>query len=111
MTTHGHILEHLLVNFVFRGLFPVNTRDSKTFTNFVMLAVYYSLIRTFLIGIAGYHKEAFSTEHVIKLIQSFAKTIEHNTSYLTQLHAALMANGSASMAHMTLLINSGASRR
>jgi lysine-N-methylase len=61
-----------------------------------------------LIGIAGFHKEGLNTDHVLKLMQSFAKTIEHNPTYLSRLHAALMANGSASMAHMTLLINSGA---
>jgi lysine-N-methylase len=108
MTTHEHILENLLVNFVFRTLFPFNGAN-QPFNNYVRLAVYYSLVRTFLIGIAGFHKEKFATEHVLKLVQSFAKTIEHNPTYLTRLHAALMANGSASMAHMTLLINSGAS--
>jgi lysine-N-methylase len=110
MKTHEYILENLLVNFVFRGLFPFSG-SNQPFNNYVLLAVYYSLIRTFLIGMAGFHKERFSTEHVLKLIQSFAKTIEHNPTYLSRLHTALMANESASMAHMTVLINSGSSGR
>jgi lysine-N-methylase len=106
MATHQYILEHALVNFVFRNLFPFNGANHP-FNSYVMFAVYYSLIRTFLIGIAGFHKERFNADHVIKLIQSFAKTIEHDPTYLARLNEALMANGSASMAHMTLLINSG----
>jgi lysine-N-methylase len=111
MKTHGYMLEHTLVNFVFRRLFPLTGSDVKPFETYVMLAVYYALIRAFLIGIAGFRKEAFDTDDVVKLIQSFAKTIEHNPIYLRALRAALMENGNASMAHLTLLINSGAAGR
>ena len=110
MATNEHILENLLVNFVFRNLFPFNG-GNHPFDNYVKLALYYSLVRTFLIGIAGFHKEGFTAEHVVKLVQSFAKTIEHNPTYLARLHTAMMASSSASMAHMTVLINSGSSRR
>lgn len=108
MKQHEYMLENALVSFVFRGLFPFNGAESL-FENYVKLVVHYALLRTYLIGMAGYHKESFGTNHVIKLVQSFAKTIEHNDRYLTQLHTHLMSTGSATMAHMALLINSGSS--
>ncbi|MEP6621058.1 MAG: flagellin lysine-N-methylase [bacterium] len=108
MKEHEYILENFLVNFVFRNLFPFNGQEN-VFENYVKLVVQYALIRTYLIGIAGYHKEAFNTGHVITLVQSFSKTIEHNNAYLKKLHGLLLASDSATMAHMALLINSGSS--
>lgn len=42
-----------------------------------MLVVHYALIKLILIGMSSYHK-GLTAEPVLKLIQSFAKTVEHN---------------------------------
>jgi lysine-N-methylase len=107
MTDHEYILEHFLVNAVFKNLFPFN-RDGL-FENYVKLAVLYALARTYLIGIAAFHRDAFGVDHIIKLIQSFSKTIEHNNAYLKRMHEILMDTGSATMAQMALLVNAGSS--
>jgi lysine-N-methylase len=107
MKGHEYILEHFLVNAVFKSLFPLS-RDGL-FEQYVKLAVLYALVRTYLIGISGLHREAFGVDHIIKLIQSFSKAIEHNEAYLKRLHAILMDTGSATMAHISLLINAGSS--
>jgi lysine-N-methylase len=108
MQRHEYMLEHYLVNLVFKGLFPFNG-DGGLFENYVKVVVQYALLRTYLIGLSGYHKEQFDTGHVLKLLQSFSKTIEHNGAYLKALHKQLLANDGATMAFMALLINGGSS--
>jgi lysine-N-methylase len=38
-----------------------------------------------LIGMAGHYREAFGSDHVITLIQSFSKAVEHNPTYLKEM--------------------------
>jgi len=102
MEQHEYILENYLVNFVFKNLFPVNG-EKHIFDNYVMLIIHYSMIKMLLIGMAGYHKENFDTHHVIKLIQSFAKVIEHNNAYVKQAFKLLKANKMNTLAYMAIL--------
>ncbi|SEC34406.1 lysine-N-methylase [Paenibacillus sp. GP183] len=62
------------------------------------------LIKMHLIGMAGFYKENINTDHVIKLIQSFAKTIEHNALYLRNVMALLKNNEVTTMAYMAIFI-------
>ncbi|MFK0524697.1 flagellin lysine-N-methylase [Paenibacillus illinoisensis] len=101
MNEHEYILENYLVNYVFKNLFPFGKK--KLYNDFVMLVVHYSMIKLHLIGMAGYHK-GLTTELVIKLIQSFAKTVEHNGTYLNKVFALLEDNEYTTMAYMTVLI-------
>ncbi|MNJ72447.1 hypothetical protein D3C77_690970 [compost metagenome] len=57
-----------------------------------------------LIGMAGFYKEEFNEEHIVKLIQSFGKTIEHNSTYLSEVRELIVKNGFNTMAHMAILI-------
>ena len=103
MQQHEYILENYLVNFVFKNLFPING-EKVIFDNYVLLIIHYSMIKMLLIGIAGYHKENFGTKQVIKLIQSFAKGIEHSGEYLKHLQELFKKNGMNNLAYMTILI-------
>lgn len=100
---HEYILENYLVNYVFKNIFPLNGQK-HVFDNYVMLIVHHSMIKMLLIGMAGFHKENFNTDHVIKLIQSFAKTIEHNNIYLKNVFTLLKTNKFTTMAYMAILI-------
>jgi lysine-N-methylase len=102
MTENEYILENYLVNHVFKNLFPLNG-EKNIFDNYVMLVVHYALIKLHLIGIAGFHK-GLSQELVIKLIQSFAKTVEHNAQYLNQIFELLKKNEYTTMAYMAIMI-------
>ncbi|WP_339318592.1 flagellin lysine-N-methylase [Paenibacillus sp. FSL R10-2734] len=104
MSSNEYILENYLVNYVFKNLFP-STNNTDIFDSYILLVVHYSLIKLHLIGMAGYHKEDFGVDHVIKLIQSFAKTIEHNSLYLREVIELLKNNNYSSMAYMAILIN------
>ena len=67
MAEHEYILENYLVNYVFKNLFPLSG-EKHIFDNYVMLIVHYAMIKLLLIGMAGFHKENFSVDHVLKLI-------------------------------------------
>lgn len=103
MKNHEYLLENYAVNFVFKNLFPFN--QPSMFESYVMLILNISMIKLHLIGMAGQHK-GLTIELVIKLIQSFAKTIEHNSNYLQDVRTILQESGYSTMAHMIVLIKS-----
>ncbi|MFB0830087.1 lysine-N-methylase [Brevibacillus laterosporus] len=103
MKNHEYILENYLVNHVFSKLFPT-ALDKDIFEEYVMLVIRYALIKLQLIGMARHHKTAFSTDHVVKLIQSFGRAVEHNQSYLTKMKGLLEENGFTTMGYMSILI-------
>jgi lysine-N-methylase len=92
MSQHEHILEHYLVNYAHRTLFPMGMPESnRRLSNdrvssiiaaqFMLMAAYFAITQTLLIGMAGFHKTAFCAGHVVKLIQSSTKTFEHSLTY------------------------------
>lgn len=103
MSKKEYILENYLVNYVFENLSPFNGKRT-VFENYVIMIIHYSLIKLNLIGMIGYHKEKFCDEHIIKLIQSFAKTVEHNDEFLNHINELLKKNNATSMAYMSILI-------
>ena len=103
MEQYEHILEHYLVNYVFRTLFPFG--DGKSvFEHYVMMIIDLSLLKTLLIGMSSFHREQFSVEHVIKAIQTFSKVVEHNDTYLVDALDFIVENNMASMPYMAALI-------
>ncbi|MGE7672178.1 flagellin lysine-N-methylase [Lysinibacillus sp. NPDC094403] len=103
MKNHEYILENYTVNYVFRNLFPSN--QPNMFESYVMLILNISMIKLHLIGMAGQHKE-LTIEQVIKLIQSYSKTIEHHSDYLQNVRKMLQESGYSTMAHMIVLLKS-----
>jgi lysine-N-methylase len=92
MSQHEHILEHYLVNYVHRTLFPfgLQERNQRLFNErvpspiaaqYMLMIALYAITQTLLIGLAGFHKTAFGFDQVIKLIQSCTKTFEHSVTY------------------------------
>lgn len=97
-----YIMENYLVNYVYKNMFPFSGFPT-VFDDYVMLVVHYSMIKLHLIGMAGFHK-GLNDELIIKLIQSFAKTVEHNNLFLKSLFDLLKKNGFTSMPYMSILI-------
>jgi lysine-N-methylase len=102
MENHEYIMENYIVHYVFKHLFPFEDSLS-VFESYVILAVHYSLIKLHLIGMSSYHY-GLTTEIVIKLIQSFAKTVEHNQQYLKSVIDLLKKNDITNLAYMVILI-------
>lgn len=101
MKEHEYILENYIVNYIFKNMFPLGQKT--LFDDYVMLVIHYSMIKLHLIGMAGFHK-GITTELVIKLIQSFAKTVEHNDAYLRKVFKLLKENEFTTMAYMAILV-------
>lgn len=101
MSEHEYILENYVVNHVFKNLFPFELKT--LFDDYVMLIIHYSMIKLHLIGMAGFH-QGLTTDLIIKLIQSFAKTVEHNNTYLIRIFDLLKDNKFTTMPYMAILI-------
>ncbi|MCM0626377.1 flagellin lysine-N-methylase [Lysinibacillus sp. OL1_EC] len=75
---NSHILENYLVNYLFKNTLPQNpSRFAKEYAQVLMCFLF---LKATLIGMAGYH-QTLSEEMVIKLIQSFTKTLENNAVF------------------------------
>lgn len=90
MEQHEYILENYLVNYVFKNLFPFRAQKStfheqqSIYSEYILMILHYSIIKTLVIGISGDHQNNFNIEHVTTLIQTFGKSIEHNLPFLKQ---------------------------
>ncbi len=103
MEKYGYILENYLVNYVFRTLFPISN-EKDALQSYVILVINYCIIKTYLIGMSGSLKEKFDTDHVLQLIQSFTKVIEHNQTYANQVQEFLRQHDFDQLAHMAILL-------
>ncbi len=87
------ILENYLLNYIFQNLFPFGRENNslhfkprRIFEEYILLAMQFAWIDTLLIGVAGHHKEAFAGEHVVQVIQSFCRAVEHNPYVLISIN-------------------------
>ena len=97
MKRHPHILENYLANYVFKNHYPfTQPRDRNqdlqqgqpdAETEHIVLCVHLAIIQAMLVGMAGHYREAFDSTHVVKLVQSFARTFEHSKDSQIQIRA------------------------
>ncbi len=114
MSRHEHILEHYLVSYVYRTLFPLGPQESPTSIQdqCLMLLAYYAIVQTLLIGVAAFHGTKFDVDHVIQVIQASTKTFEHSLAFPPRALQILAKNGMTSCAGLAiLLLISGACQR
>ena len=93
---HPHILENYVINTIFRCQFPFG-RDGmrkgaspSMMSEFAMLTAQITLIRGLMIGVAGFHRERFSTEHIVHTVQAASKHFDHHPEFLGRAHALLV---------------------
>ena len=93
---HPYILENYLVNTIFRCRFPFGRDWAKTGAapsmtrETTLLIAQFALMKGLLIGVAGFHREGFSTSHVVHTMQAASKHFEHHTEFLTRAHDLLV---------------------
>lgn len=109
---YPYILENYLLNYIFRTLFPFGRAASahftpqNIFTEYMLLATQYAVVRGLLIGMAGQYRETLDTTHVIRLIQSFSKAVEHNPTFLRQISEFLHSRNLDNPQGMAILLKS-----
>ena len=91
-----------MVNFIYNNLFPFSESDYM-FDGYIMLLLRYPIIRFYLAGINSCAKLK-SSEEIIKFIQVFAKTLEHNSNYRMDMLAYIKENGFDNMEFAKTLI-------
>ncbi|MER1984462.1 MAG: flagellin lysine-N-methylase [Solibacillus sp.] len=103
MQDNAYILENYLVNFIFKNTFP---NDSKNlFQQYTNLVIHFILIKLHIIGIAS-KQSGLTDDLLLKCIQSFSKTFEHNSQFFKDTLNELEKQNYITMAHMTILIKS-----
>jgi lysine-N-methylase len=111
---HEYILEHYLVNYVYKTLFPFGPQERKAESilpqdeshgsQYALVIVYYAIIKTLAIGLAALHKDAFAASHLVQVIQTVSKTFEHSSSYPRRILQMLAEKGMNNRAGMEALI-------
>jgi lysine-N-methylase len=107
---HQYILENYLINTIFKEQFPYASKDfdpaatQEPERQFTLLAIKFALIKGLLIGVAGCHQEAFSTEHAVQTIQVVYRHFEHNPKQLSQAYQLLVSKKLDNAHGLTMLL-------
>jgi len=114
MERHPHVLENYITNHIFKNHYPfTHPRDRYSDlqqeqpdaeVEHLVLSVHLALIQALLIGMAGHYREAFDAPHVVKLIQSFARTFEHSRESQTQIKTFVLAHQLNRLGGIALLL-------
>jgi lysine-N-methylase len=115
MEQHDYVLENYLAAYAFKTMFPFGSPSVIRVLNlqkaggaplaqYMLMASYFSISKTVMIGLAGKHKSGFSAEHVVRSIQSISKTLEHCETYAPRLLEILTSKGIRDAAGMAVLI-------
>lgn len=115
MKQHEYMLEHYLVNYAYRTLFPFGLPESnKRLQNdrvassvaaqYMWMVANYAIVRTLLIGMAGFYKSTFNSDYVIKLIQSASKTFEHSATFPARAIEILVEKGMTTPDQLSVLV-------
>jgi lysine-N-methylase len=115
LARHQYMLEHYLVSYVHRTLFPLGPQESTRGLSIhhiantirdqcLLMMIHYAIIQTLLIGMAAFHKEQFSTAQAILVIQSFTKAFEHSPSFPERSLKILAEKGLSSCTTLAILI-------
>ena len=115
LARHGHMLEHYLVNYVHRTLFPLPPQKASADTSAhppvesirercLLMMTFYAVIQTVLTGMAAYRRDAFGPAYAVAVVQSVAKAFEHNPSFPARALKILEEKGIRNGVSMAVLI-------
>jgi lysine-N-methylase len=107
---HPYILENYLINSILRLRFPFGKEDAQAGKPFSMarecaqLTAQFALMKGFLIGVAGFHREAFSAAHVVHTVQASSKHFEHHPEFLNLAYELLVESRMDGARGMAILL-------
>ncbi|HTW66401.1 MAG TPA: flagellin lysine-N-methylase [Bryobacteraceae bacterium] len=115
LKAHGHMLEHYLVSYVHRTLFPLGPQESTRGPSmhhishtirdqYLVMMAHYGIIQMLLVGMAAFHKEEFGAGEAIQVIQSFTKAFEHSPSFPERALKILAEKGVSNCAMLAILL-------
>jgi lysine-N-methylase len=115
MSQHEYMLEQYLVNYAHGKLFPFGPQETSQNLSvekvintigkqYMLMALNYAIIKSVLIGVAAFQKTNFGADHVIKTVQSCAKTFEHSVAFPARALEILSAHGMQNGVSMAMLL-------
>ena len=115
LAQHEYMIEHYLVSYVFRSLFPFGSKsvnrklaeyrfEHSISRQYQLMVVDFVVIENLLAGLAAFHGAHFGVPQALVLIQSATKTFEHSLSYPSKALDLLAQKGMVDCASMSMLI-------
>ena len=111
---HGYMLEHWLVSYVHRTLFPLRAQEAQQEggnhlpesirDQCLLMTVHYAVIQTVLVGMARFHQAAFGPDHVVKVVQAAGRAFGHSLSFPPQALQFLAEKKLQSCASLAILV-------
>jgi len=98
----AYVLENYVVNEFFAHLMPFGSGETA-WDSYLFLCVLYGMVKLHINGIAGCRK-GLNDETVMRIIQTFSKTVSHNGKFIPNMIKRLKENGFDTLAWMTILV-------
>jgi lysine-N-methylase len=114
MRRSPHIVENYLINTIFRGQFPFGREgmrpgaEPSLTREYALLTAQFALMKGLLIGVAGFHREAFSSFHAVHTVQAASKHFEHHPEFLSMAHSLLVESGLDGARGLAILLRNSA---
>jgi lysine-N-methylase len=103
-------LENLLLQMVFRSVFPfgtgifANQKAIEPARQYALLATEFALIKGLLIGVAGSRKQTFCLDDVVRTVQLVVKHFEHHQHFVGACLEVLTSKGLDNAYGLTMLL-------
>lgn len=103
-------LENLLLNMVFRSVFPFGVgifakpKAIEPARQYALLVTEFALIKGLLIGVAGSRKQAFCLDDVVRTVQLVTKHFEHTEHFVDVCLKLLASKGLDNAYGLTMLL-------
>jgi lysine-N-methylase len=104
LSQHEYMLEHFLVSYIHRTLFPLGQQERSIRDHCMLLIAHYAVIQTILIGLASFYRADFNTGHAIQVIQSSTKTFGHSLTFPAQALKIVAEHKIESCARLAMLM-------
>jgi lysine-N-methylase len=104
---HPYLLENLAINHVFKYHYPFCRQlgNSRSLVeNHAFLCTQIALLQTLLVGTAAHYEDRLQPAHVIKVVQTLARAIEHRPATLAAMAAFAGAHGLNKNSELTSLL-------
>jgi lysine-N-methylase len=112
MEMHPHVLENFLVNFMFVNLFPYGREGRSAFNaagmfdEYMRMAMLFAWVNVFAIGMAARHRGTFGGEHVVQVVQSLTRTLEHDPAALKGITEYMKVRGLDNLQGIAIMLRS-----
>ena len=100
---HPHLLKNYLLNDIGKSSFPLG-KNRGLETEFIDLAIRFSIIKMTLIGISGLKKGSFCAEDYVRVIYTFSRNVEHSPTFMMELLSLLDKDGLRSIAGAIIML-------